>query len=184
MQREKEALQREKEARINEQQQQDFCHPLRRDLEEELDKDPTSEFLRDYVKNIYKGRPATCSGPSKDITLVSCEGLEERLQNAENPEIMLLIDKPWFEGRPQYFTTKFIKELSDNPKAVLDVQELDYSTSINSAIQMEAGMIVQRWEESGGKITSKPLNLLNISHRMDGLVPPGLAKHCTLLSEA
>ena len=167
------------EADIDSIQRRLFYDHRRSDLERILE----DSFTGSFTANIFRGSPASCRGPTKDFSVLNSQQLPDRLRYAKEPELLLLVDAQWFEGRPSLPLDKFIENILDT-KIRLDYQELDLETSEITTKDLPARSLASHFTSFEGRISSSPWNLLNLSCKAEGLVPPGLAKHCGLLSEA
>ncbi|CZR64900.1 uncharacterized protein PAC_14800 [Phialocephala subalpina] len=182
LQDERDNAQHSLETSLDEQQIQLFNDPRRLEFERHLEE--SNSEMAAHGKNIFRGLIPRCSGPLKDYTLVSVEQHLRHISQAQPHSIMLLVDESWYAARPQLSRSRFLRHLSSTPTRPLSAQELESSTSNVVTRRLHAEAIVQRFQTSNGRPSRTPLNLLNIPCRTPNLVPPGIAKYCTLLPEA
>jgi hypothetical protein len=96
------------EEAFNDLQRRLFSHPAVGKLMSILEEE-NSLKLRTRNTTIYKGRPASCSGIAKTLTLVSAKELRALLNQVLDPGIILVIDDEWRDRLPPLMTEDFIE---------------------------------------------------------------------------
>ena len=176
----------DREAEENELQRRLFNDPRRTAVQQVWREAPSNTPMADLsimAEIMFQGTPASCSGPSKIYSLVDAKQLPEHLRSTEPPDIIILHDQEWFNGRPKLTSDEFIRKAEENRGQVLDVQDPSLPGPLVSN-HMSTRDVAKRWRESGGRVSRTPMNLLNLSCKTEGLLPPGMANYCSLLTEA
>ncbi|KAG9228870.1 hypothetical protein BJ875DRAFT_219027 [Amylocarpus encephaloides] len=130
------------------------------------------------------GQPAQTSlDPDEaDFLLFDSSGMDHHLQHGIQDKPVVFRDRQAFLQRPSISKMSMLRDLKDTGP-ILDVQDLGRATKIENLYQpaitlMPAEEVLSRFKYP----TKHPINLLNLSVSVDGLVPQPIARHCTLLA--
>lgn len=166
-----------------------YDHPGRKSLEiawESAERGSWFAKLGRTGSQILGGTPATCVGDKKTYTLGDSKSINDLLSIATIPEIYVIRDTAWLLAREQQTMEEYLQGLSDEaqPGQQLEVQDLSLADSQPAACAMEVTTCLARLRESGGQVSTRPVNLLNLSNEDMELTPLPLARHCVLLRDA
>ena len=174
----------------NEQQHRLFYEDPRRVALEvawaEAEPDSWFSKLGQVGRHIFQGTPASCFGDNKTYTLGTSTAISNLLLAAKEPEIYVIRDRRWLLAREQQTLNDYLQELRTEagPNQELDVQDLGLPADRPAVSPMKVATCVARFEESRGRVSARPLNLLNLSYENMELTPLPLARHCKLLRDA
>ncbi|KAF4635364.1 hypothetical protein G7Y89_g2730 [Cudoniella acicularis] len=146
-----------------------------------------THFVRTGVprgQHILKGSLARCVGPSAKYAIVNATQLSNKWAVMENPEILVLRDKKWFEARKIeaaiLTSDRFVDSLPDN--ASVSIHDFGQAEEIVRNISVEE--YKRRWKESNGEISTTAMNGLNFSFSSElDVTPEPLFKYSSLLRE-